>query len=727
MFLSFVLISFLNNKLAYSQNLQWFSGVINSRLFGSSDYRISNFNELFSYIGAAAKGLIQRDDFVHLELTIDQEKLLQIYNENKVHNKSYYPATLLVNSQGDQKKLRAKVRGKGDRELHFENLNTLSFRVNLKGEHRLFALDEFSIQKPIIRNYSWEYLISDVFRSEGLLALKSHIIKFSVNGDNRGLFTLEETPSKETIELQKRKNGPIFGLNEDISTHIDTILDPYELKTWEHSEIYVNARKILNTSFQNALGDGSFSDTVFDFDEWAKYFALSDVFGSYHGAVPKSVKFYFNPVIGKFQPILFDAHIGAGSWGNFVLLDFINPNDNLNCEWICIDKNFFQAFLTNEKFLSKYIFYLRQYSDVTFLESIKNRYEEFYKKIDNEHYSRISPSDSIFYRGFLPYFFKFDRLDKRIPMIKKKLMQFDEKGDYLQNNDTPLALSNYITEPNIKIVEHENLSIIGSEFNIDTPTIFIMKGKINLKGITPENKLVIQGPAMFIFESANVILENVTFNHSQYFPIKNRNLSGALNFVDSDIRASNFSILNSAAEDAVNFVNSQISISDILIEKTFSDAVDMDFALGSISNLRCKNIGNDCLDLSESNLNLGEIYAEEVQDKAISLGENSQLEAKLVLISNSAIGIVSKDGSFVSAEDVKMNRVSLPFSSFNKKPSYSNPTLIIGKISSDEKLFGLFSNNAELVIPTEVDRQLKESQEIEDLMYGAVYGKATQR
>ena len=68
----------------------------------------------------------------------------------------------------------------------------------------------------------------------------------------------------------------------------------------------------------------------FDMEEWAKYFALSDVFGSYHGTIIKSVKFYYNPVIGKFQPILFDAHKGAGSFDSlFFLILFLEINMNL--------------------------------------------------------------------------------------------------------------------------------------------------------------------------------------------------------------------------------------------------------------------------------------------------------------------------------------------------------------------------------------------------------------
>ena len=88
-------------------------------------------------------------------------------------------------------------------------------------------------------------------------------------------------------------------------------------------------------------------------DDWAKYFALNDLFGSYHGTQLKSVRIYYNPVNGKFHPILFDAHKGTGysnsSFENFILLDFLTKKLN-NCDFICTEKNFYLGFLNKMSF-----------------------------------------------------------------------------------------------------------------------------------------------------------------------------------------------------------------------------------------------------------------------------------------------------------------------------------------------------------------------------------------
>ena len=43
-------------------------------------------------------------------------------------------------------------------------------------------------------------------------------------------------------------------------------------------------------------------------DKWAWYFAVADINDYFHGLEAKSVKFYYNPINGKFEPIGFDGH-----------------------------------------------------------------------------------------------------------------------------------------------------------------------------------------------------------------------------------------------------------------------------------------------------------------------------------------------------------------------------------------------------------------------------------
>ena len=112
----------------------------------------------------------------------------------------------------------------------------------------------------------------------------------------------------------------------------------------------------------------------FDLDKWAKYFAIIDLTSSLHGLLPKSAKLFYNPTSGKFEPIGFDAHYGAGDFSNFIILNFLDTN-NRNCSsklievgaspYVCGDWEWYSKFLKkndgkiNTEFIDLYLNYLK--------------------------------------------------------------------------------------------------------------------------------------------------------------------------------------------------------------------------------------------------------------------------------------------------------------------------------------------------------------------------------
>ena len=56
------------------------------------------------------------------------------------------------------KKFDIKLRVKGDRALHWYNKDQTSYKIDLRGDDRIWGLEEFSVQKPITRNYVYEYI-----------------------------------------------------------------------------------------------------------------------------------------------------------------------------------------------------------------------------------------------------------------------------------------------------------------------------------------------------------------------------------------------------------------------------------------------------------------------------------------------------------------------------------------------------------------------------------------
>ena len=189
----------------------------------------------------------------------------------------------------------------------------------------------------------------------------------------------------------------------------------------------------------------------FDMESWAKYFALTDVFGSYHGSLPKSVKFYFNPVSAKFEPLLFDAHLGGEDLKNFILLDLLTRGKSSDCDWICPYENFYKAFLKNDVFLKKYLQYIEKYSSSDYISSVNDWYQKNYAKLDNEFYSRLMASDGLFHRNINLYLFKFENVTSRMNLISKRIEAFNARSNFFYNKDKDLSIKNNYDEQQLDL------------------------------------------------------------------------------------------------------------------------------------------------------------------------------------------------------------------------------------------------------------------------------------
>ena len=84
------------------------------------------------------------------------------------------------------------------------------------------------------------------------------------------------------------------------------------------------------------------------------------------------------------------------------------------------------------------------------------------------------------------------------------------------------------------------------------------------------------------FKNKKSVLKNVNISNFTYFDNKNIQLTGGINFINSNADLSNIQISKSFAEDAINFVNSKFNLNSIKIDEAISDGIDIDFGEGNI-------------------------------------------------------------------------------------------------------------------------------------------------
>lgn len=237
----------------------------------------------------------------------------------------WVPATI----QAAGKSYKVEMRLKGDATDHLYG-NKWSFRVKVNGEKSLMGMKRFSLHHPRARNYAHEWFYHQVMKQEGMIGLRYDFVELELNGNRLGVYALEEHFEKRLVENNKRREGPILRFSEDVMwpqlidqvrknpeaqtrnegnyivSEVDTFATNSVLKDPAKRKLFGKAAQLLSDWRRGQLT----TSQVFDIDKTATYFALTDVLGAEHGSRWHNIRFYYNPVTSKIEPIAFDGNAG---------------------------------------------------------------------------------------------------------------------------------------------------------------------------------------------------------------------------------------------------------------------------------------------------------------------------------------------------------------------------------------------------------------------------------
>ena len=448
---TFLLIWYFNNPIKTIYTPKRILDIINQKSKNSVGFEISNLGTYFKVYSLGSFYSVFKPEIETIDIDIDQKNLLKLEfqrkNRSEINGSNQkLKKTLSKYAKGSikykNKKIPIKLRVKGDRRIHYTDASSTSYKIDLRKGKRIWGLEEFSLQKPIIRNYAYEYIFQKLNHELGNLSLNYKLVDLSINGIDHGIYSIEEGFSKELLERHGKRNGPIYGIKDDISgIYPDVIYDSYSEMKWvvNDEQLLRSGYGILNTIRENGK---DFKHHI-DWDAWGKFFATTDLVETYHGAIAKSVRVYYNPISGKIEPISFDGHHGTADFKNFIILDFLNTEPN--CSWICEEKEWFLRFLLDEndlprkEFLNSYIKHLKYITSEEFLEKFSNKYSDKIMHLNKLFYSDFSKYDNIFWKGIFPYVYDKDYLKNRAKEINQKLNStnisnflFSKKNDKLQ-------------------------------------------------------------------------------------------------------------------------------------------------------------------------------------------------------------------------------------------------------------------------------------------------------
>lgn len=361
---------------------------------------------------------------------------------------------------------KAELRLKGDWVEHLME-DKWSFRIDVKGNQCIYGLQKFSIQPPETRNGIWEYLIYEMYREQGGVALRYDFTDVYVNGVYKGVYAIEEFMEKRVIENSKKREGPIIKISEDLlwerrayfdgdNETSDLLLGNFEVFSEKKTVLSANLSGYASyaiTQINKVLNRTATVEEVFDIDFYARLHAILDLFGSTHGRIWHNMRNYYNPVTGVLEPIPFDE---IAFYENVLLVNTTDPITSI--------------LFTDQKHNQLYKKYLVEFSNdyPSFIDRYMEKIKQFETTIkrDNEEYS-IDPS----------------RVDNRIELIN---IMLNSKDPYFiisydnQNNVYKLNIKNInVINVSINKIFKDNVEI-NQYFNQYFPLIITSGGEANL-------------------------------------------------------------------------------------------------------------------------------------------------------------------------------------------------------------------------------------------------------
>lgn len=271
----------------------------------------------------------------------DLEELTRVVEEARARGvilpegNAYVPAVL----EHAGTSFKAKLRIKGKLTDHVEG-SKWSFRVIAKKDGGFLGMRRFSLQHPGTRNYLCDWLYHRLMTAEGVVALRFGFIRVRFNGDDRGIYAYEEHFGPELLERNGRLEGPIFRfdpalfwehrLNEMNKLRFDEPFAVYQaaaLDAFGSSDLEKDktARRQFEeaVALMDAFRRGRIAAVdAFDVDRLARHHAILDLIGGHHSMDWSDVKFYYDPLLKRIEPIAYESFsarpirtlAGSGKW-----------------------------------------------------------------------------------------------------------------------------------------------------------------------------------------------------------------------------------------------------------------------------------------------------------------------------------------------------------------------------------------------------------------------------
>ena len=749
-------------------------------------------------------------DRLHLDIKFKHlEKLRAKRNEAidkgvlMASNDDFVPATI----RHDGRSIKARIRLKGDAIDHLLG-DKWSFRVKVRKNDQLFGMRRFSIQAPAVRDFQAEPIFLSHLKREGILTPRYRFVDVAINGKDIGVMAVEEHFSKELLESQRRREGVILRFDENgfwQNFSLNGTFGPYGnphvsiLKPFRASKIAESPA--LQTDFATAVGllrgllAGKLAPTdVFDMTLMARFMAVCEVWRTHHPLAWHNMRFYYNPLTARLEPVGFDGNVQAvihepglvATRGGFT--PYLLADDEFKAIFIAelarIAGDMADGSITDwarpiENELVPLLQEGLQHIEPMRFDALSQRAQSL-ATIDAERFDHfVSPlgdPDMKYPEPIMAYVcgncatprmelvnilpvpvvvhsIEVSRrsgvgADATIPLIRSAFpieipatkafqrptsvfIEIDSADDLDQfkvdlevqvnaqtEHNTVRASAYYDllsvnplpaasleealgAHPFLRIGDDQSGLVVdsgswevtspliipadmaltlspGTELLFDEGGILVATGPLHFHGteeapirLAPRAGAGTWGGLVSLRSNAPFEWRHVVVERTSGFQRTGWRLTGGTTLRKAEVKIAHSRFVGNRAEDALNLIRTRFELEDVEFEDTSSDALDADFSDGVIRGGRFSQIGGDGIDVSGAKIEVDGTILEDIDDKAISVGEASRLIARNVRIVRVGTGVASKDASEFIFEDSSIEEASTAgVSVYTKKPVY---------------------------------------------------------
>jgi hypothetical protein len=638
--------------------------------------------------------------------------------------KKKFRARIYVQYEFGECQYEGTVRQSGDWKDHVKmGLKPLrSVDVSLREGNVLGAV-KFKLLIPETRGDLNEILGPLLLRRLGFIAPETFHLLAEVNG-SRSLMLFQENAAKELLERNGRREGPLFEGDESLIWKYQDFnqleLEDVSLARVTNSKWFErgsNSKTITLESLSRL--QGAYLRFATGYQPWnrvtifpngpddrlfASYSLILEAMNGHHGLFPHNRRFYFNIFENRLEPIYYDGDLNLTrpfKRYNKNKADHPYPDDSLSL----IDK--IEQKIQEPKFIE----HLRREFNERVLDSVvgeefleaslinlslnferlrQNIQENPRRKFEpvlsfDEHYSKfIQNHRSHQLSQFVLYDVK--RGENGFEALVEETLTGNKVRKNITSKEMRFLISKNLFNKHRAVFLPKNLDLglLSSvkDFSLpDSISFESFKGSNGVSIRVDEGARVIKifqkYPTDWVLFSG-VVLEDWTIkfygiaagSELQGQRFNEHGMTGCLNFYRTIFSGVGLEVVGGQCEDSLNIVNSTGTLESVRVKDAFSDAVDIDFSEIEFSTIEVETAGNDCLDVSGGIYSLGDAQFVGCADKAISVGERSNLVFRRAKISTSRIGVAIKDFSTVEGQDWRVNDTEICVDVSQKKQEF---------------------------------------------------------